>query len=162
MSQLVTPANATGNSGGKPAKDDPPKALGAMGTAMAIGLIVLWVGGLWFLWVHIDDTETKWARNLVIFHSIEAAAFAAAGALLGVQAKRVQAAEKAEKEAKTETAREKVISQLGERLASAVLVEKNHVPLSLETSHPLWTDKAGMPRSVQLAQELLDTRRANS
>src|SRR5262245_2617281 len=141
MSQVI-------NNDGSMGKNDPPKALGTLGTVVSIILIVLWIAGLCFLCLQIDDAEARWARILVIFHSIEAAAFAAAGALLGVQVKRVQAAEKAEKEAKTEAVKEKKISQLGERLASTVLVEKNHAPLALETEHHLWKDKTGMPLSV--------------
>jgi hypothetical protein len=161
MSQVTTSTTATKDNDASKGKNDPPKALGIAGTVVAIVLIGLWIVVLGLLWLHIDDAEARWARSLVLFHSVEAVAFAAAGALLGVQVKRAQAAEKSEKEAKTEAAKEKKISQLGERLASTVLIEKNHAPLTLETEHHLFTNKTGMPLSVHLAQELLDARGAN-
>lgn len=157
MSDVVKP----GSAGKDGTQEGSPKALGTLGTAIAVVLIALWVGGLAYLWQHLQDTEATWVRNLVIFHSIEAAAFAAAGALLGVHVNRVKESEKAAQDAKAETAKEKKISLIGERLASTVLVEKGHAPLTLDTDHRLWQDKAGMPMSVEIAQELLDARSAN-
>ena len=157
---MTTPRSGAENNT-PPPNEPPPKGLGTAATVVAIGLLLLWIAGLYLLWIHIDDPEARWARNLVLFHSLEAVAFAAAGALLGIQVKRVQTAEKAEKEAKTEAAKEKKISQLGERLATTVLVEKDHAPLVLETDHHLRKEKTGMPMSVQVAQELLEAREAN-
>jgi hypothetical protein len=67
--------------------------------ALAIGIIVLLAWGA-FIWYMIDragtQDETLWARLGWLFGSVEAVAFAAAGAIFGssVQRQRAEAAEK--------------------------------------------------------------------
>ena len=143
-----------------PPAPQPSKALGGLGTAIAVGLIILWLIGIVILWLRIDD-DAHWAKMLVIFNSIEAVAFAAVGALLGVQVKRVEVAENAEKKAKADVVQEKNISSIGEDLAHNVLGERNHIFLNDETTaFHLNKMKTGTTRSVELAEQLLNARRA--
>jgi hypothetical protein len=66
------------------------------GVALVAALIVIaaWLAMLFLMIVRVDDPEIRWARLGQVLGSIEAVAFAAAGALFGttVQAKRVQEA----------------------------------------------------------------------
>ena len=146
-----------------PAAGDKPKSkvLGILGTAVALVLIVLWIIWIVVLWRHIDD-DAHWANMLIIFHSIEAAAFAAVSALLGVQVKRAEGAEHAEKKAKTDLMREKKITDIGEDLSNKVLSEKGHqIPLVLG-AEMLNFDKtrAEDTTSDELARHFLAARRA--
>jgi hypothetical protein len=63
--------------------------------AVAVAVIVVWLGLLVWLLVEVNATEVTWSRLLVVLGSVEAVAFAAAGALFGtaVQRQRVEAAE---------------------------------------------------------------------
>ncbi|MDF0522854.1 hypothetical protein P0R31_37085 [Bradyrhizobium yuanmingense] len=143
-------------------KVEAPKALGPVGTGVAVLLIAIWIIAVFALWNHVDDTDARWTRMLLIFNSVEAIAFAAVGALLGVQVKRAQTAEKGEKEAKKEAAQEKKVAQLGERLASSVLTERDFAPVARAAGSHFWQEKTGASPSVRLAQELLDARHAQN
>ena len=62
---------------------------------VAIGAILVWVAFVVVMLVASDANETHWTRLTFVFGSVEAVAFAAAGALFGVtvQRERVQQAE---------------------------------------------------------------------
>ncbi len=95
------------------------------GAALVAALIVLaaWLGLLVWLVAHPGASSEQWARLVAVLGSVEAVAFAAAGALFGttVQARRVtdarDAADKAEQRA---TAAESVAAK-GKALANATL-----------------------------------------
>jgi len=57
----------------------------------ALFVVAVWLGMLIWLVVHSDATEVTWARWLTVMASLEAVAFAAAGAVFGttVQSQRV-------------------------------------------------------------------------
>lgn len=161
MNTPTTPGTLVANDEkGKIGKDETPKMLGAVGTWAAGILIIVWLIAIVVLWNHVDDADARWARLLLIFNSIETVAFAAVSALLGVQVKRAQVAEKGEKEAKKEVVQEKKVSQIGDRLASTVLAEKDFAPVPRQARSQFWQEKTGTSASVQLAQELLDARHA--
>jgi hypothetical protein len=63
---------------------------------VAIAAIVLWAVFVVVMFLLSDSGETQWTRVVYIFGSVEAIAFAAAGALFGVtvQRERVERAEK--------------------------------------------------------------------
>ncbi|KJC62479.1 hypothetical protein UP10_04000 [Bradyrhizobium sp. LTSPM299] len=136
------------------------KTLGPLETIVALLLIGLWVVGIVVLWFNLDN-ETHWAKYLLIFHSIEAAAFAGVGALLGVQVKRAEGAEKETKKAKTDLVQEKKITEIGDDLARSVMGEQDHIALGKETAL-LHLDKVrdGTANSVDLAKQFLAARRA--
>jgi len=77
------------------------------GPALWTGIVVVaaWLIMVIFLAFHIGDQEVQWSRLVFLLSSIEAVAFAAAGALFGTQIQRQRVtdakerAEKAEKEA---------------------------------------------------------------
>jgi uncharacterized integral membrane protein len=62
---------------------------------VAVGAVFVWVIFVIYLLLNAAATELAWARLTFVFASVEAIAFAAAGALFGVtvQANRVQQAE---------------------------------------------------------------------
>ena len=70
-------------------------------TAIATVVIVAWLGILALMLSHVgDEAETAWIRLTVVLNSVEAIAFAAAGAMFGasVQKQRVEdAKERADK-----------------------------------------------------------------
>lgn len=60
--------------------------------AVAVAVIAVWLGFLIWLLVEVNASEVTWTRLLVVLGSVEAVAFAAAGALFGttVQRQRVE------------------------------------------------------------------------
>ncbi|MBR0939404.1 hypothetical protein [Bradyrhizobium jicamae] len=138
------------------------KSLGGTGTTVAIVLILIWLVGLGVLWFHLDD-EAHWAKLLLIFNSVETGAFAAIGAILGVQVKRAENAEHAANKAKADMVQEKKISEIGSDLANSVLSEKDHIFQDKNDGGIAFhvnKAKTGDTRSIQLAQQLIDARRA--
>jgi hypothetical protein len=107
------------------------------------------------------DDEKHWPKILIMFNSIEAAAFAAVGALVGVQVKRAEAAANGEKKAKADLHQEKKINEIGEDLAHKVLSEKGDA-LDLGVTMTLNLDKtrSSSDTSVDLAKHFLAVRRA--
>ncbi len=71
---------------------------------IAIGVLVAYVYFVMFLLDEIKAENNDWARMMILFSSVEAIVFAAAGFLFGQQInkKRAEKAEEAEKEAKDE------------------------------------------------------------
>jgi hypothetical protein len=77
------------------------KKTGISGAPMVVAIIALliWAGFLVVMLSTTDANETQWARTTYLFASVEAIAFAAAGALFGVsvQRERVKSAEETAK-----------------------------------------------------------------
>ena len=80
----------------------PKKPLVGIPLVVALLAIVLWLGAMMWAYVEIDAQEPRWSRLILIFNSIQAVGFAAAGALFGttVQMPRVAAAEQRAEKAK--------------------------------------------------------------
>lgn len=83
--------------------------IGGAGVIAAFLVIVVWLGLLVWLISHTGISDAEWARLLVVLGSVEAVAFAAAGALLGttIQGKRVQEARKREEKAEEQADKER-------------------------------------------------------
>lgn len=83
--------------------------IGGAAVAAAFLVILAWLGLLVWLISHTAISDAEWARLLVVLGSIEAVAFAAAGALLGttIQGKRVQEARKREEKAEEQADKER-------------------------------------------------------
>jgi hypothetical protein len=70
----------------------PGTPLTGVALAVAVAVIAVWLGFLVWIIVEVDASEVAWSRLLVVLGSVEAVAFAAAGALFGttVQRQRVE------------------------------------------------------------------------
>ena len=79
------------------------------GRAMALGVVITWIGLLGWLTFHTEKPDIEWSRLLTVLSSLEAVAFAAAGALFGttVQKRRVQEAQEQAQKAGRATEAEK-------------------------------------------------------
>jgi hypothetical protein len=75
-----------------PAPGPAPSKLTEDGVRVAVLVVCVWLAGLAWLVVHVNASAEEWSRMLVILSSLEAVAFAAAGALFGtsIQQRRVQ------------------------------------------------------------------------
>jgi hypothetical protein len=71
------------------------RGLSITGQVMAVGVVISWMVLLGWLTFHTEKPDIEWSRLLTVLSSLEAVAFAAAGALLGttVQKRRVQEAQ---------------------------------------------------------------------
>jgi hypothetical protein len=77
-----------------------PATIGTGIKIVAVVLIVIWLGVMWWLgFYHVKEDEVYWTRLTFLFNSLEAVVFAAAGALFGTQVQRARV-EKAESVAK--------------------------------------------------------------
>ena len=128
------------------------------GPALWTGIVVVaaWLIMVILLALHIGDQEVQWSRLVFLLGSIEAVAFAAAGALFGTQIQRQRVtdakerADKAEKEATSN----KDAAVKGRGSAAVVKAE------SRSTGHTQGitrTSAEGVPAasaSLQLAEEL--------
>src|SRR5262249_31726352 len=103
--------------------------LGGGAFAVAVAVIASWLALLIWLVFHVQAGEVQWSRLLAVLGSLEAVAFAAAGAIFGttVQKQRIQdARERAEKaegraaEAEKTAASKSEAAANGRALASAV------------------------------------------
>lgn len=74
------------------AESGPGTPLSGVAVAVAVTVVVVWLGFLVWLVVKADASEVTWSRLLVVLGSVEAVVFAAAGALFGttVQRQRVE------------------------------------------------------------------------
>ena len=106
-----------------------PTEIGGAGVIAAFLVIVAWLGLLLWLISHTAISDAEWARLLVVLGSVEAVAFAAAGALLGttIQVKRVQEARKREEKAEEKAEKERNVANAktaeaanGKALATAI------------------------------------------
>ncbi|MGH3833570.1 MAG: hypothetical protein ACRDRS_24565 [Pseudonocardiaceae bacterium] len=113
----------TENAGGG-AKSGTPLAGAAL--AVAVVVIAAWLGFLIWLLVEVNASEVTWERLLVVLGSVEAVAFAAAGALFGttVQRQRVedQRARADVAESRADTYQTAAIN--GHKLAAAIKVTR--------------------------------------
>ena len=114
------PQTAT-SSGGSAAS---PKLTGAA-LWVAIFAIAVWIGFSIFLIAKAGTNETEWARIAWVFGSIQAIAFAAAGALFGtaVQQQNVNNAQEQATSAKKDADRQRDAAAKGRALAAALQAE---------------------------------------
>ncbi len=91
-----------------------PVALGLATVVLAAWLVWLW----WLAYFHTGDDVVTWSRLVLLLHSVEAVAFAAAGAVFGTQVHKQRADEANQRAAKAEDAADK-----GKMLAAAVRAE---------------------------------------
>ena len=105
--------------------------LSGVAVVIACGVIVVWVGMLIATATQVDAQEVHWSRMLALLGSLEAVAFAAAGALFGttIQRQRVDdarkqavAAESKTTEALKESAKNARDAANGKALATAIRV----------------------------------------
>ncbi len=68
----------------------------------AVAVLIVWLGMLWWLILHTDAAEVTWARWLTVLASLEAVAFAAAGAIFGTTVQRERVAKAESRAAKAE------------------------------------------------------------
>lgn len=90
-------------------------SLGGAALAVAVAVIVVWLAFLVWLVVEVKSTEVTWSRLLVVLGSVEAVAFAAAGALFGTTVQRQRVQDEKERADAAETA-----ALNGHKLAAAV------------------------------------------
>jgi hypothetical protein len=89
-----TPTSTPGGTKGS------PQRLGVTATAVAVLAVVLWVVFTLILFFYIDHDELQWTRLTWLFSSVQAIAFAGAGALFGTVVQKDRA-DKAEQRAAT-------------------------------------------------------------
>lgn len=88
---------------------------------VAVGTLVLWFLGLVWLGIFADNlTAEAWTRRLALLNALQAVAFAAAGALFGVQ---VQAQRVANAETRAEEARKEAATNRNDAVELATVVE---------------------------------------
>jgi hypothetical protein len=87
--------------GTEPKPEGGTKTAALSGPALYVAMfaVLVWLAFTVFMFANTDSDETTWARQAWIFGSVEAVAFAAAGALFGTAVQR-ERAEKAEERAK--------------------------------------------------------------
>ena len=98
------------------------------GTALVIAVVVIlvWLGFLIWLLVEVNTSEIAWSRLLVVLGSVEAVAFAAAGALFGttVQRQRVNDQRARADAAESRADASETTAVNGQKLAAAVKVSR--------------------------------------
>ncbi len=101
-----------------------PKLTGAA-LWIAIFAIVVWIGFSIFLITKAGANETEWTRIAWVFGSIQAIAFAAAGALFGtaVQQQNINNAQQAATSAKKDADQQREAAANGRALAAAIQAE---------------------------------------
>jgi len=85
----------------RPEKPPPPRAgLSGVPMVVAVGAVLVWLGFVIVLLTRTGTDSEQWTRLTFVFASVQALAFAAAGALFGVtvQSARVEKAERAAEE----------------------------------------------------------------
>lgn len=101
-----------------------PKLSGAA-LWVAIFAIVIWIGFSVFLITKVSTSEIEWTRIAWVFGSIQAIAFAAAGALFGtaVQQQNVNTAQQQATSAKNDADQQREAAVKGRALAAAIQAE---------------------------------------
>lgn len=101
-----------------------PKLSGAA-LWVAIFAIVIWIGFSIFLIIKVSTSEIEWTRIAWVFGSIQAIAFAAAGALFGtaVQQQNVDTAQQQATSAKDDADQQREAAVKGRALATAIQAE---------------------------------------
>jgi hypothetical protein len=99
--------------------------LAGAGLWVAIFAIAIWIGFSIFLIAKADTNDTEWTRITWVFGSIQAVAFAAAGALFGtaVQEHNVNNAQEQATSAKKEADQQRDAAAKGRALAAALQAE---------------------------------------
>lgn len=117
VGQLKTRRSDNGSS-------SPPKLSGAA-LWVAIFAIAIWIGFSILLITKISTSEIEWTRLAWVFGSIQAIAFAAAGALFGtaVQQQNVNTAQQQATSAKNDADQQREAAVKGRALAAAIQAE---------------------------------------
>lgn len=113
-----------GQSTAQPAATGGPK-LGLAATAVAIFAVALWAIFSVTLFFYVDNNELEWTRLTWLFGSVQAIAFAGAGALFGtvVQKDRADQAEKRADSAQADANAQRDAAVKGIALASVLQAE---------------------------------------
>ncbi|HEX6470377.1 MAG TPA: hypothetical protein VF069_14865 [Streptosporangiaceae bacterium] len=118
----------------------PATPLTGVALAVAVAVIGAWLGFLVWTLVEVDASEVAWSRLLVVLGSVEAVAFAAAGALFGttVQRQRVEDQQARADAAESRAEANETAAVNGHKLAAAVKATRGSAvgtrePLSAET-----------------------------
>lgn len=122
---------------------------------VAIFAIAVWIGFSIFLLAEANANETEWTRIAWVFGSIQAIAFAAAGALFGsaVQQRNVDSAQQQAASAKNDADQQREAAAKGRALAAAVQTDTAARP----SAAPSGVQRAGVSttQSTGSADELL-------
>ena len=98
------------------------------GVALMVAVVVIfaWLGFIVWLLVKVNSAEIEWSRLLVVLGSVEAVAFAAAGALFGtsVQRQRVQDQKARADSAENRASANESAAVNGQKLATAVKISR--------------------------------------
>jgi len=135
------------------------RVLSNVGVWVGVGVIAVWLGMLVWLISQRGENEIIWSRLVFLLGSIEAVAFAAAGALFGtqVQRERVKDAKMSEAKAKEEAEASKDGELKGVTLAATVRAEADMADAKRSI---LSSDEGrGASRSLALADEILASKR---
>jgi hypothetical protein len=114
------PADATSDD-----KSSSPAKLTGAALWTAIAAVLVWVGFSAFLIIRAGTSDTEWSRIAWVFGSIQAIAFAAAGALFGttVQQRNVNNAQRQAESAKKDANQQREDAAKGRALATAIQAE---------------------------------------
>ena len=108
------------------------QALMMSNTAIGIAILILlaWLAVLGWLLLQTDATEVVWARWLTVLASLEAVAFAAAGALFGTTVQRQRVKDAADRATQAEERAEKNLEAAtsGRKLSDAVIEKARREP----------------------------------
>lgn len=140
---MATPPVTNGRNGVNPT---PTGQLSGVPLVFAFSALALWLAAMIYLhFYEIAVDDRTWQRAIFLFHSVEAVAFAAAGAVLGREVHRANEAEKRATKAEGD-------ADVGKQVAQAVKTEASM--LSRDPSkRALWAD--GESESLRLARKLL-------
>jgi hypothetical protein len=138
LQEASTGKSQTARSGGGSSAS--PKLTGAA-LWVAIFAIAVWIGFSIFLIAKAGTNETEWTRIAWVFGSIQAIAFAAAGALFGtaVQQQNVNNAQEQATSAKKDADRQRDAAVKGRALAAV---------MQAEAATPLTGDAGGIRRAT--------------
>lgn len=137
-------ANTTSDGGSSAS----PKLTGAA-LWTAIFAVAVWIGFSIFLIVRAGTSETEWTRIAWVFGSIQAVAFAAAGALFGtaVQQQNVTTAQQQAESAKKDADQQREAATKGRALAMTIQAEAAAQPFN-ETETPQQVNEADTPQQA--------------
>jgi hypothetical protein len=136
--------------------------LGTAGVVAAFVVLAAWLALVVFLMLRIDTEETHWARLMAMLGSVEAVAFAAAGALFGttVQKQRVEEAkEQAQKaDQRASTAEQQALESAGDaangRALAAAIKSRRSISARASTARVNRTESDTDDDLLALAQRL--------
>lgn len=104
----------------------PGAPLTGVASAVAVAVIAVWLGFVVWLLVEVNTAEITWSRLLVVLGSVEAVAFAAAGALFGtsVQRQRTEDQRARADAAESRAGANESAAINGQKLAAAIKVSR--------------------------------------